>query len=59
MAAFRVELPAVERHDPRSFLAAMLQRVQSESRDGGRIGVPEYAEDATLLTKRFGFQIAQ
>ena len=43
-APFGMELLAVEGDDAGRFLAAVLQRVQAERGDGGRIGVAENAE---------------
>ena len=56
--SLRMELPAVEGHDARRFLAPVLQGVQPERGDGGRIGMPEDAEDAALLAQGFIFEIA-
>ena len=44
-----MEAAAVERDDAGGFLAAMLERVQSECGDGGGLGVAEDAEHAAFL----------
>ena len=43
--------------DAGGFLAAMLQRVQAERRDGGGIGVAENAEHAALFAQRVPFEV--
>ena len=54
-AAFAVETAAVEGDDAGGFLAAMLEGVQSERRDGGGFGVAEDAEHAAFLSERVAF----
>ena len=48
-AAFGMEALAVERDDAGGFLAAMLQGVEAERRDGGGVGVSKNAEDAAFF----------
>jgi hypothetical protein len=48
-APFGMELLAIERDDAGSLLAAMLQGMQSENREGGGIRVIEDTEDAAFL----------
>ena len=48
-AAFGMEARAVERDDAGGFLAAMLQGVQTERRDGGGVRVSENAEHAAFF----------
>src|SRR5262245_58752650 len=50
-AALGMEALAVVVDDAGRFLAAMLERVQSERRDRGGVRVAEHAEDAALLTQ--------
>ena len=50
-APLLVEAAAVVGHDAAAFLAAMLQGVQPERRDGRRVLMPEYAENAALLAE--------
>ena len=50
-AALGMEALAVEGDDAGRFLAAMLQRVQAERRDGGGVGMAEDAEHAALLAQ--------
>ena len=50
-AALGVEADAVEGDDARGFLAAMLQRMQTERGDGGGVGMVEDAEDAALFAQ--------
>ncbi len=57
--ALRVEGAPVEGDDAGRFLAPVLQGVQAERRDGGGVRVAEDAEDAALLAKGFGFEVAQ
>ena len=47
-----VNWPSVIGDDAGRFLAAMLERMQAEHRQRGRIGVPENAEHAALLVQR-------
>ena len=54
---FGVKPAAVEGDDAGGLLAAMLQGVQSERRDGGGFGVAEDAEHAAFLAQRVAFQI--
>jgi hypothetical protein len=42
----------VDRHDAERFLTAVLERVQSETRQLDRVGVPVYAEDAAHSAHR-------
>ena len=49
--AMGVEALAVGRDDARGLLAPMLESVQPEVRDVGRLGVSEDAEDAALVVK--------
>ncbi len=49
--AFEVEDMAVVGDDAGRFLAAMLEGVQAEGRDGGGIGMAEDAEDAAFLVQ--------
>ena len=55
----RVELPAVEGDDAGGLLAAMLQRVQPERRDGRRIRMAVDAEHAAFLAQCVRVAIAQ
>ena len=48
----------VEGNDARGLLAAMLEGVQSERRDGCGIGMTEDAEHPAFLAKRVRFQVA-
>ena len=57
LAALRVESRAVEGDDARRLLAAMLEGVQPERDDRGRVGVAEDAEDAALLPGPIVFKI--
>ncbi len=50
-APLLVEAAAVVGHDAAAFLSAVLQRVQPEGRDGRRVLMPEYAENAALLAE--------
>ena len=50
-AALGMELLAVVGDDAAGFLAAMLERVQAERGDGGRIGVPKNTEDPAFLAE--------
>ena len=50
-AAMRMEARAVVCDDPGRFLAAMLQGVQAECRDGGGVGHVPDAEHAALLVR--------
>ena len=54
-----LELPPVEGHDAGGLLAAVLERVQPERRDGGSVAVAEDAEHSAFLAQRFRFQVAQ
>ena len=56
-AAFAVEAAAVVGDDTRGLLAAMLERMQPERRDGGRFGVPKNAKNAAFFTQRVAFEI--
>ena len=55
--ALRAEALAIECDDARGLLAAMLEGVQTERRDGGRIRVAENAEDTAFLTQSVGVEI--
>ena len=55
--AFGVEALAVEGDDAAGFLATMLERVQAERGDGGRVRVAENAEDAAFLAEPVGIDI--
>ena len=55
--ALGMETAAVERDDAGRFLAAMLQGVQAERRDGGRVRMPENAEHAAFLAQPVAVQI--
>ena len=59
VATLGVERPAVEGDDSGGLLSPVLKCVQAEGRDGGGVGISEDAEDATLLAKGFGFEVAQ
>ena len=52
-----MESPAVERHDARRFLAAVLKGMQAERGDGCGVGMPENAEYAAFLAQPVGFEI--
>src|SRR5262249_13189085 len=52
-----MEALAVERDDARRLLPAMLERVQAERGDGGRVRMSEYAEDAALFTQPVALKI--
>ena len=54
-----MEALAVEGDDAGGFLAAMLQRVQAERRDGGGIRVAEDAEDAAFLAQPVAVEIEE
>ena len=56
-AALGIEAPAVEGDDAGRFLAAMLQRMQAERRDGGGVGMAENAEDAAFLAQPVGVEV--
>src|ERR1700730_9114950 len=57
--ALRMEAPAVKGDDARSFLPAMLQRVQTERRDRGGFRMAEDAEHATLLVQPIVVEIEE
>ena len=57
-AAFGVEPLAVEGDDAGGFLAAVLQRVQPERGDRGRIGMTEDTEHATFFAQPVRIGIA-
>src|SRR6185312_12554174 len=57
--ALGMELPAVERHDARRLLAAMLQRVQAERGERRGFGVPQNAEHAALFMQRVAVEIGR
>jgi hypothetical protein len=46
-----MESLAIERDDAGGLLSAVLESVQAERGDGGRVRVSEYAEDAALFTQ--------
>ena len=50
---------AVEGDDAGGLLAAMLEGVQAERRDGGGIGMAEDAEHAAFLAQRVRFQVVE
>ena len=52
-----MEALAVEGDDAGRFLAAMLQRVQAERRDGGGVRMAEDAEHAALLAQAVLVQV--
>jgi hypothetical protein len=52
----RVQVLVVTRDDPGRFLAAMLERVHSQVRDVGRLGMPEDPEDSALIAEVIVFQ---
>ena len=61
-AAFRMKTPAVEGDDAGGFLAAVLQGVQPERGDGGRVGMAEnpehpafFAQPVTIKIEEGGF----
>ena len=56
-APLGMEAGAVERHDAGRLLAAMLQRVQPERRDRGRVRMAEDAEHAALLVQAVLLQV--
>src|SRR6516164_6766055 len=56
LAALRAELLAIIGHDPGSFLAAMLQRVQAERHQGSCVGMPVHAEYAAFFVEMIGVQ---
>ena len=56
-AAFEMEDMAVEGDDARGFLAAMLQGVEAERRDGGGVRMSVDAEDAAFLTQGIAFEV--
>ncbi len=56
-AALGVEPRAVERDDAGRFLAAMLEGVEAERRDGGGVGMAENAEDAAFFAQAIGLGI--
>jgi hypothetical protein len=56
-AAFGMEPAAIEGHDARGLLAAMLERVQPKGGDRGRIGMTEDAEYPAFLTETVGVQV--
>ena len=56
-AALGIETMAVEGDDAGRFLATMLQSMQAEGGDRGRLGVPEDAEDAAFLAETIGLRI--
>ena len=55
--ALGMEALAVERDDAGRLLAAVLERVQAERGDRGRVRMPEYAEDAALFTQPVAVKI--
>ena len=56
-AALGGEALAVEGDDAGRFLAAMLEGVEAERGDRGRIGMAENAEDAAFLAQRVAVEI--
>ena len=56
-APLGMEPVAVERDDAGRFLAAVLERVQTERGDGGGVGMPQHAENAALLAQAVAVQI--
>ena len=57
LAALRMESLAVEGDDARRLLPAMLQGVQAERDDRGRVGMAENAEDAAFLAQAVRVEI--
>ena len=57
--AFGMEALAVEGDDAGGLLAAVLQRVQAERRDRGRVGVAENAEHAAFFAQPVGVKIEE
>ena len=55
--ALGVKALAVEGDDAAGLLAAMLERVQAERGDGGRVRVAENAEDAAFLAEPVGHRV--
>src|SRR5262249_38994930 len=55
--ALGMEPPAIEGDDPGRLLAAVLEGVQAERRDRGRVRVPEYAEYAALFAQPIAVKI--
>ncbi len=56
-AAFGMEAAAVEGDDAGGFLAAMLEGVQPERRDGGGVGMAEDAEHAALFAQPVAIEV--
>ena len=52
-----IELLAVEGDDAGRFLAAMLQGVQPERRQGRRVGMPQNAEHAAFFMQRIAIHV--
>ncbi len=57
LALFRLETAAVEGDDARRLLAAMLQGVEAEGGDRGRIGMAENAEHPAFLAQAIAIEI--
>ena len=56
-APLRAEALAVKGDNARGFLAAMLQGVQAQRRDGRRLGMAENAEDAAFLAEAVAVEV--
>ena len=58
-AAFRMEALAIEGDDAGGLLAPVLQRMQTERRDGRGVGMAENAEDAAFFAQPVSVEIGE
>src|SRR5215216_6292880 len=58
-AALGMEAPAIEADDPGSFLAAMLQGMQAERRNGGGVRMAVNTEHAAFFAQAVAIQVGR